>query len=420
VKRAPLIVAAVAVLAVAAWWLWPRTSLAPRATSPTPPTRQADSPFADGTLFAFAADGDGLYQVTNAGGIAYFLADKGELGSKSEARDGPEKSAMDNYSKRKKGEWQRGQAREALASAFGVAGAGPLAGVLPGPSRFERERGGFPSSIAWSTARHAWASVGPPVMGLWLGDEVKKGEKESASSLFVFSQAYITILGGSKETLVGQSATDHQLRGGGSSSTGITVSDARVRFASMAIPPSGKWAVAGPEGKPLGVYRPRDTLVDGKPPAPLEQSEKVGRLVASDDAVAGLLPSNELAVWDAVTGKIRFRLNPPDALGFSILAFAGDGKRLFASAGDGAVHSWDAATGEVVATIKAGARHLSPSADGSRVLAGGETLAVWSVPGGERLATLAAGGRPAAVALSPDGRRAAALVGSKVLIWDLE
>ena len=130
-----------------------------------------------------------------------------------------------------------------------------------------------------------------------------------------------------------------------------------------------------------------------------------GRLVAATEGQGKVTH-----VWDAATGAPIAEIHS-DGLESAGLAFSGDGRWLAATGGND-VRVIDARTWQLALVIHGPRIHrLAFDPTGPRLVTGSTTgdVAVWDVPGGERLRHLREFGEPVdAVAFSPDGRLVAA------------
>jgi WD40 repeat protein/DNA-binding SARP family transcriptional activator len=141
-----------------------------------------------------------------------------------------------------------------------------------------------------------------------------------------------------------------------------------------------------------------------------------------DDRLA-IAAGNEAVVVDATTGEQLVAIEPPGGpvspVGASQwpvddVAFSPDGRWLATVGSDGEAHVWDAATGDLHATMSghaAGTVRVDWSPDGTRLATSSDdgTARVWEVSdgGGQEVVRLAAGATRAVVgvAFSPDGQR---------------
>jgi WD40 repeat protein len=127
----------------------------------------------------------------------------------------------------------------------------------------------------------------------------------------------------------------------------------------------------------------------------------------------GTSGGGEVRVWDAAADRIALTLSDCGRP-----AFSPDGRLIAATAADGTVDVFDAATGEWVRAMQtpsAGGNNLSFSPDGTRLAGGGGSYQqpdataegqVWDVATGRELFRLGGHvGRLPWVAYSPDGRR---------------
>lgn len=129
------------------------------------------------------------------------------------------------------------------------------------------------------------------------------------------------------------------------------------------------------------------------------------------------------ALWSVAEGRLlrtfgRADLQPNDAV------FTPDGSRLVVLTSGGSVVVFDVATGDTVTRWKAhraSASRVVLTPDGLRAITLGEdnTLSLWSLSDGARLATRTTGRYGAALALSPDGATVALASGPRVALVDL-
>jgi WD40 repeat protein/tRNA A-37 threonylcarbamoyl transferase component Bud32 len=140
--------------------------------------------------------------------------------------------------------------------------------------------------------------------------------------------------------------------------------------------------------------------------------------------------SNQVFLRDAQTGAARLTLECP-ANAVTALAFAPDGKELFAADKERAVHRWATDSGQERAPLLGHSQAvtgLAVSPDGKLLAASSEdeTVLVWDLATGKVARTLLQDRRPvSAVAFSPDGSRLASAAGdflqpSDVTLWNVE
>jgi WD40 repeat protein/tRNA A-37 threonylcarbamoyl transferase component Bud32 len=154
-----------------------------------------------------------------------------------------------------------------------------------------------------------------------------------------------------------------------------------------------------------------------------------GRRLASGDG------DGTLKVWDGATGQMIHTLAHRAIVhhhtghstgGVASVAFSPDGKRLAsASADDGMVKVWDAASGQQTLTLKGGTHvvfSLSFSPDGKRLACASDdrTVKVWDAGTGQEALTLKGHTELLrSVVYSPDGRRLASASDDRtVKVWD--
>jgi WD40 repeat protein len=129
----------------------------------------------------------------------------------------------------------------------------------------------------------------------------------------------------------------------------------------------------------------------------------------SPDGTRLLTSSEEVQLWDAITGKVLATLTGHTAPVMTV-AFSPDGARVLTGSADNTARLWDAATGKPVATLAGHTDRLTAvafSPDGRRVLTGAKdsTARLWDAATGKTVATLAGHTDVVgAVAFSPDGK----------------
>ncbi|MDR3147660.1 MAG: hypothetical protein LBU00_04700 [Treponema sp.] len=136
-------------------------------------------------------------------------------------------------------------------------------------------------------------------------------------------------------------------------------------------------------------------------------------------------------VWDAETGRETLSLGPTTIPVYR-LAFSPDSTRLAVSSLDGNIRIWDTRNGRLLRTVRPHLYNGTPvlslslaySADGSRILSGGDdaTIKLLNAGTGETIRSIPTGaGSVLAVCYSPDGRSILAGLQDKVLkLFDAE
>jgi RNA polymerase sigma factor (sigma-70 family) len=149
-----------------------------------------------------------------------------------------------------------------------------------------------------------------------------------------------------------------------------------------------------------------------------------GTLAFSADGqwIAGVRRNRSVLLWDAVTGKLARRLEPPPRERIESVAFAADSKTLIS--GGEQVRFWDVATGKPVRQLTPPRRsgwYVAPAPDGQTLATWGECeLLLWELKTGRR--RLLGRGHQGPVndlAVSPDGRLVATTCfGDVARLWD--
>ncbi len=188
---------------------------------------------------------------------------------------------------------------------------------------------------------------------------------------------------------------------------------------------------------PLEVtLRPKETIVDVKPPEPKEPQP--GSFVGHSGAIKGLAWSHDgrfilsgsedfsLRLWDPGTRAVK-QVFEGHKLPVTSIALSRDGTRALSGGGDGVVILWNVPAGKPIHRLTGHTdwvRAVAISADGKRGLSGGDDKSVrlWDLDRGEQLKKF--DGHLATVwtvAFSLDGQRAAS--GSEdhsIRLWNLE
>ena len=297
--------------------------------------------------------------------------------------------------------------------------------ILGGPARLAFSPDGKTLAVGYS-----WSSTGrEPIartVTLWdagNGTEVGRLPTDRGIAQFVSWSADGTRLAG---------ATDHRLwawdvKSGRPLAPSAPGHDATVT--DLAFAPDGRLFTASDDG----TVRSWDPAT-GAMGLTLEHAEIVRGLAVSPDGslVAGSALADDLRLWDAATGALRFKLLGNGRMGgYRRVAFTPDGKRLVAWGDDLYLRTWDVRTGKLVAehrTVPVGKDpdNLDPerdfisgitalSADGSRfALTTHKVVQVWDSATGEQFPAFQP--TPDGVhllAFSPDGKRLAVGGGPK-------
>ncbi|HYH65591.1 MAG TPA: sigma-70 family RNA polymerase sigma factor, partial [Urbifossiella sp.] len=192
--------------------------------------------------------------------------------------------------------------------------------------------------------------------------------------------------------------------------------------------PDGRFAAA-PDGDGIGVYdaatgkRAWNVVVDDKSWMSVAALTADGRTLATAEyeSRGNGTGAGHVRVWSAGGGSKRVAELPSYVNG---LAFAPDGKRVFAAVDNHSLRCWDAATGREVWRNDHWASHLAVSPDGA--LLASDTyqdgpLRLWDAATGAAVATLDGGTRvwSRQVGFGPDGRTVAHGRNDGVLLWDV-
>jgi WD40 repeat protein len=152
-----------------------------------------------------------------------------------------------------------------------------------------------------------------------------------------------------------------------------------------------------------------------------------GRTLASGGKGPDVRGWEIIKLWDLATGQERGTLGGTSTWMVQALSFTPDGKTLVAGYGSGEVKWWDLATGKVLANVKAHGSQVNSlwvTADGKAMITGGwdGAVKVLDAATGNSLAVLTENPDHLVnrVAVTPDGKRAAAAVGvNTVKVWDV-
>jgi WD40 repeat protein len=125
-------------------------------------------------------------------------------------------------------------------------------------------------------------------------------------------------------------------------------------------------------------------------------------------------------VLDADTGEYRFSLGYG---GDSNAQFTADGQFVITEDDNNDLSVWSVATQQQVGVIETGDHNISNmalSADGRMVATSSwdDTVRLWDITTGSELLRISTADGVGCIALSPDGQRLAATLGSQVVVWD--
>jgi WD40 repeat protein len=195
----------------------------------------------------------------------------------------------------------------------------------------------------------------------------------------------------------------------------------RGTIRSVAISKDGKRAVSGGDDQLLNLW-----------------DIQTGELLSSLHTPAGLLAvafhpdgkrviaasaDQTVRIWDLETGRSPVSFTDESASP-QCMAVSFDGKRAFTGGNDHRIKVWDLEPGRDVHTLRGHAkevRSVAYSPDGSLLLSASTdgTLRLWDVATAKELRTLPGGTVHANIAMSFNGRHAAAASEQKVYIWDI-
>src|SRR5262249_34449339 len=143
-----------------------------------------------------------------------------------------------------------------------------------------------------------------------------------------------------------------------------------------------------------------------------------GRTLASGGKGPAVRGREIIKLWDLATGQGRGTLRGTCTWWGPALSCTPEGKNLVARSGPAEAHGWDLATGRVLATVKAHGSQVNSlwvTADGKAMITGGldGAVKVLDAATGNSLAVLTENPDHLVnrVAVTPDGKRAAAAVG---------
>lgn len=124
------------------------------------------------------------------------------------------------------------------------------------------------------------------------------------------------------------------------------------------------------------------------------------------------------AMWDLETGRVLQRF--PSGSRVESVSFLPGGNHILSASAD-SVTVWDSASGAHLQPHSVTTTHfLSVTPDGQRFLAGGDTVVAWEIKSDRRIASFPAPQPLVALAISPDGRLAAAAEPESVRLWAIE
>jgi WD40 repeat protein len=192
----------------------------------------------------------------------------------------------------------------------------------------------------------------------------------------------------------------------------------------LAFSPDGRWLAVGQGGQRGYLAQLAAVGRDQAGPVLPGRDQVVYCLAFSPDGRALACGTEEAAwLWEPAAGRAVARLQRPAVV--RAVAFAPGGDELALAEGRG-VTVWRTATGETRPALEGQEGLVTGVAftpEGRVLVSGawGGSVRVWDVRGGRCRATYAWGiGRVYAVAVSPDGMRAAAAGHEGIVLWDLD